>query len=312
MASALSMPDLLDFDALADCLAAIGLEDWTNTLRPVLQSRLSSEAHGDFERWRAIVSALPMDGSDRTRLRELLLGLSPWRKGPFDISGITIDAEWRSDLKWARLSGAIAPLENRKVLDVGCGNGYYALQMRNAGASAVIGIDPTLLYVMQFLAINAFECDPCTFVLPLRLEETPPARKAFDTAFSMGVLYHQRSPIDHLRQLNTTLRCGGQLVLETLYVPGDESYACTPQNRYARMRNVWLLPTIAELTTWLQRTGFRDIEVVNQSITTTDEQRSTEWMPFESLREALDPDDPSKTVEGWPAPHRVVITATIP
>jgi tRNA (mo5U34)-methyltransferase len=75
---------------------------------------------------------------------------------------------------------------------------------------------------------------------------------------------------------------------------------------------VWLLPTIAELTTWLTRSGFRDIQIVDQAITTTDEQRSTDWMTFESLAEALDPDDPSRTVEGWPAPRRVVVTALAP
>jgi tRNA (mo5U34)-methyltransferase len=75
------------------------------------------------------------------------------------------------------------------------------------------------------------------------------------------------------------------------------------------MRNVWFLPTIAGLTTWLRRSGFGDIEVVDQSVTTTDEQRATEWMTFESLREALDPDDPGRTVEGWPAPRRVVVIA---
>lgn len=306
------MTDMLDDDALTDCLASIGLPDWPEVLQRLLKTRLSGETHGDFERWREIVTALPRVGSDQQRLRELLLGLSPWRKGPFSLGGIEIDAEWRSDRKWARLADVIQPLGDRKVLDVGCGNGYYALQMRKCGARVVIGIDPTVLYVMQFLAVNAFERDPCTFVLPVRLEEIPPARNTFDTTFSMGVLYHQRSPIDHLRQISTTLRPGGQLVLETLYVPGDESYACTPADRYARMRNVWLLPTIAELTTWLRRSGFRDIELIDQSTTTTDEQRSTEWMPFESLREALDPDDPSKTVEGWPAPHRVVVTAINP
>jgi tRNA (mo5U34)-methyltransferase len=128
----------------------------------------------------------------------------------------------------------------------------------------------------------------------------------------MGVLYHQRSPIDHLRQLRRTLRPGGQLVLETLFVPGEESYACTPEDRYARMRNVWLLPTVAELSTWLDRSGYRRIEIVDKSLTSTDEQRSTEWMTFESLSDALDPDDPERTVEGWPAPRRVVVTATAP
>ena len=128
----------------------------------------------------------------------------------------------------------------------------------------------------------------------------------------MGVLYHQRSPVDHLRQLRDTLRPGGQLVLETIFVPGDEGYSCTPVDRYARMKNVWMLPTITELETWLLRSGFRDIELIDTAVTTTDEQRSTEWMTFESLAEALDPVDPTKTVEGWPAPRRVVVTATSP
>ncbi len=242
----------------------------------------------------------------------MLLELSPWRKGPFEISGTHIDAEWRSDLKWARLQGSMAPLDGRNVLDVGCGNGYYALQMRKSGARAVIGVDPTLLYVMQFLAVNAFAKDSGVFVLPARLHELPlPARK-FDTTFSMGVLYHQRAPIDHLRQLRQTLRPGGQLVLETIYLPGEDGYAATPADRYARMRNIWLLPTITELTTWMARSGYKDIEVVDKLMTTVNEQRSTEWMTFESLREALNPNDPTRTVEDWPAPHRVIMTATSP
>ncbi len=304
--------DLLDLDALGDRLASIGLGDWPATLEPLLRARMSAQSHGDFARWQDVVTRLPEVVSDDARLRERLLELSPWRKGPFRVGNVDIDAEWRSDLKWARLKGALRPLDGNTVLDVGCGNGYYAFCMRQAGAGTVIGVDPTLLYVLQFLAVNTLEKDPNTFVLPLRLDELPDARHAFDTTFSMGVLYHQRSPIEHLRQLRATLRPGGQLLLETIYVPGEASYACTPVGRYARMKNVWLLPTIAELTTWLHRTGYREIEIIDQSVTTTDEQRTTAWMPFESLAEALDPDDPSKTVEGWPAPHRVVVSAINP
>ncbi|MBT8067354.1 MAG: tRNA 5-methoxyuridine(34)/uridine 5-oxyacetic acid(34) synthase CmoB [Gammaproteobacteria bacterium] len=306
------MQDLIDSRTLSNLLNALGLSHWPEVLLPLMQERMSGKTHGDFERWHETVSSLAGAASDPAELKQRLLSLAPWRKGPFRIGAVEIDAEWRSDLKWHRLADKILPLTGRKVLDVGCGNGYYALQMRKAGADIVLGVDPTLLYVMQFLAVNAFTQDPATLVLPLRIEELPDARSAFDTTFSMGVLYHQRSPIDHLRKLRTTLRPGGQLVLETIYVPGEESYACTPKDRYARMRNVWLLPTIAELTTWLTRCGFRDIEILDRSVTSIDEQRTTEWMPFESLAEALDPDDPTRTVEGWPAPHRVVVAAVSP
>jgi tRNA (mo5U34)-methyltransferase len=323
---------MIDKAVIDQCFRMLGLESWGAALESVLSDRLSENAHGDIDRWQAMLKSLPpveksrgqfaidavtvgsgsLSEDELATTRESLLGLSPWRKGPFDVCTIAIDAEWRSNLKWNRLQDSIANLDGRNVLDVGCGNGYYALRMRGAGARCILGIDPTLLHIMQFLAVRHFMLDEPVCLLPLRLHELPDNSRAFDTTFSMGVLYHQRSPIDHLRQLKGTLRQGGQLVLETLYLPGDEPYACTPADRYARMRNVWHLPTIAELSTWLKRSGYDDVVVVDEAVTMLEEQRSTEWMTFESLREALDPQDPTRTVEGLPAPQRVVVTATAP
>lgn len=300
---------MIDTRALSQMLRSMGLCNWTDFCTDITKQRLSPEGHGDFAKWQDILMTLAGESADT---QTLLRALSPWRKGPLDLGDVHIDSEWRSDLKWDRVRNAIAPLAERNVLDVGCGNGYYALKMADAGARNVIGIDPTVLFVMQFLAINLYAKRDNVVVLPARLEEVPLPARQFDTSFSMGVLYHRRSPIDHLRQLQQTLRSGGQLVLETLFLPGDDAYARTPPDRYARMRNVWHLPTRAELTVWLQRTGYKDINIIDQSITTVEEQRSTDWMPFESLREALDPADPGLTVEGWPAPHRVVVTATAP
>ena len=291
--------------------SAVGLDEWSDRLLPLVEERMSDSYHGDFARWRAALDKLRAANNVAER-RDSLLQLAPWRKGPFDVGGVRIDAEWRSDIKWSRLQDVVAPLTGRSVLDVGCGNGYYALRMHEAGAGTILGIDPTLLYVMQFLAVTYDRESLPIKVLPLRMHELPDSSCVFDTTFSMGVLYHQRSPIDHLRQLRGTLRPGGQLVLETLFIPGDEPRAVTPTGRYARMKNVWLLPTVAELTTWLRRTGYTDIEVVDESVTTPAEQRATEWMSFESLAEALDPADSSRTVEGWPAPRRVVMTAAAP
>ena len=302
---------VFDTEATGALFESIGAKDWPESLLPLSTSRLSPNAHGDAPKWLAALERLRDAAASPAERKAALLELSPWRKGPFHVGGVDIDAEWRSDMKWSRVQTAIEPLAGRNVLDVGCGNGYYALQMRKAGARHVVGIDPTILYVMQFLAVNAFERDDKVCVLPLRLHEVP-AAPVFDSVFSMGVLYHQRSPIDHLRDLRAMLKPGGQLVLETLFVPGDESFACTPPGRYARMKNVWLLPTIAELTTWLERSRFRDVNVVDTALTTVDEQRSTEWMTFESLADALSPEDPTRTVEGWPAPRRVVVTATSP
>lgn len=322
---------MFDYDSLFSELTACGIGDWRTQLEPVLRQRLSSEAHGDFQKWQQALVQLPeivnheydftaatvragrvlQDPEMREQLKSTLMQLSPWRKGPFCVQGIDIDTEWRSDLKWSRLESAIDSLDQRTVLDVGCGSGYHAWRMRGAGARFVLGVDPTLLYVMQYLALRHYVGDQPVFVLPLRFEELPPVYGGFDSVFSMGVLYHQRSPFDHLRQLQSVTRPGGQLILETLVLPGDEASCRVPEGRYARMRNVWFLPTVSELQNWLERTGLVDIQCIDVARTTVDEQRSTEWMTFESLREALDPQNPDLTVEGWPAPLRAIFVARV-
>ena len=295
-------------------LAGIGLAHWQQAIAPLVDERLSGSGHGRYDEWRAIVDGLPTHGEDASRdtVRRLLLGLSPWRKGPFELHGVRVNAEWRSDLKWARLAGQVTPLANRNVLDVGCGNGYYALRMLEAGARLVVGIDPTILFVLQFAAVKKLSGIRDAHVLPLRLEDLPGDSAVFDTTFSMGVLYHRRDPVRHLEELRETLRPGGELVLETLVLPGEGDLVLTPEDRYARMRNVWHLPSIPALCGWLVKAGFPDARVVDVTTTSTKEQRATAWMTFESLADALDPDDPARTVEGLPAPTRAVLIARRP
>jgi len=306
---------MLDVDGLFEELDRIGLESWREPLATLIHQRLADGAHGHLTQWREVVASLSasiLTEQDRTEARALLKQLAPWRKGPFRIQGIDIDSEWRSDMKWDRLRNDITSLADRNILDVGCGNGYYALRMLDAGARCVVGIDPTVLFVCQFEAIRKMTGHRPAYVLPLRLEELPRESRKFDTTFSMGVLYHRRNPLQHLRELLETLRPGGELVLETLVLPGDGPNVLEPENRYARMRNVWHLPTVDLLRGWITDAGFDDVRVVDVTATTTAEQRTTEWMPFESLTESLDPNNPKLTVEGLPAPTRAIFVATSP
>lgn len=321
---------MLDYEALEGDLVAAGLGSWRE-VEGLVRAKTADSAHGKWPEWRSILQGLPggertaarlegpavaagaeLAGEDKERARQLLLRLAPWRKGPFRVGGIAIDSEWRSDFKWNRLIDVISPLHDRTVLDVGCGNGYYALRMRLAGARLVVGVDPTLLHCVQFCAVSHWLRPEPVHLLPLRLEELPPQRRGFDTVFSMGVLYHQRSPEAHLRRLREALRPGGELVLEALVLPGDEPAALALDGRYARMRNVWLLPTLPMLERWVRDAGFTRVRTADVSTTTTAEQRRTPWMPFESLAEALLPTDPARTIEGWPAPRRALLIGVGP
>jgi len=288
--------------------------------------------HGDFPRWRKLLSELPQiqpssvdfgskirignpsdsDPETLAQLREQLLEFIPWRKGPFEVFGIDIDTEWQSNLKWDRLKKEILPLESRHVLDVGSGNGYYGFRMLEEGAELVLGIDPHIAYLAQFWLLKHFAAEPPIFVLPLTLEQLPPSLHYFDTVFSMGVIYHRRSPIDHILELKSCLRPGGELVIESICVDGEAGYSLTPEKKYARMGNVWFVPSILTLIQWLTRCGMKQISVIDESTTNSDEQRQTEWMPFDSLEDALDVRNPQLTIEGLPAPKRVVIKAIRP
>lgn len=307
------------------------LTDWEAPLSPLIAARLAPDSHGDLPHWydtlRQLTDITPSavdlnaDGlcvgtaDDLTtmtpaQLTQLLMDFHPWRKGPFHLFGIHIDTEWRSDWKWNRLRGAIAPLAGRRVLDIGCGNGYYGWRMIGAGAALVLGVDPTLRYVMQYAALRRYLGDVPNYVLPLKLEELPAGTGDFDTVFSMGVIYHRRDPLEHLQRLYLQLRPGGELVLEGLVIEGDAGTVLHPAGRYAKMKNVHAIPSVATLTHWLSQAGFTDIKVVDVTPTTLAEQRRTAWMQFESLEDFLDPADPARTVEGHPAPLRAICTAT--
>lgn len=320
-----------DYDDFYAALAMTPLAPWSEELRHRIERELDPASHGDLPRWLETLKNLPriaatdillnsdsitVNPPSAPALREILEDelreFHPWRKGPFTIHGVHIDTEWRSDLKWDRLKEQIQPLMGRLVLDVGCGNGYHCWRMAGAGAKLVVGIDPTLLYVMQFLTVKHFLGKWPVHLLPLSLEEMPQNTHAFDTVFSMGVFYHRRSPFDHLTELRGALRSGGELVLETLVIEGGEHAVLVPEGRYAKMKNVWFLPSPPTLVSWLRRAGFRNVRVIDVTPTTSEEQRTTDWMRFESLADYLAPHDPSKTIEGYPAPQRAIVLADAP
>jgi tRNA (mo5U34)-methyltransferase len=326
---------LFDFSPLFDRLSGEQWKGWQDALVVEIADALEVSRNGHLPLWTQVYDALPVVAADQVMLdqsvikvrsnqaiddglaqsiEKLLLQLVPWRKGPFRIHQTTIEAEWQSNQKWDRIKDAISPLSGRTILDVGCGNGYYALRMVGEGAKSVIGVDPYLRYIVQFRLLCHFlgaSTEPAQLA-PVGFERIPRDLQCFDTVFSMGVIYHQRSPFEHLERLFETLRSGGELVLESIVVEGNEQTVLVPERRYCKMRNVWCLPSPLALERWLKRCGFVDVRLANLSTTTMVEQRATRWMPFESLADFLDPNDRTRSIEGYPAPKRAVLIARKP
>jgi tRNA (mo5U34)-methyltransferase len=333
---------LVDLAALRAELAHDPLLRWLDWLPAALDVALDAERNGNLPRFQQALDALPMlqaqhvdlqrgalligqadeiDPATREQMEHALRGLMPWRKGPFEIFGIHIDTEWRSDWKWTRVLPHLAPLAGRRVLDVGCGSGYHLMRMRGEGAALAIGIDPSVLFTAQFAALRQLGGVTHAHVLPFPLEGLPEPQQGgrlavFDTVFSMGVIYHRRDPQEHLAHLLECLRPGGQLVLEGLVIEGgvdDALYPAdtttNPSGRYAMMRNVWCVPSALMLKRWLQQAGLNNVRIVDETPTELAEQRQTDWMRYQSLAAFLDPHDVSRTIEGFPAPRRAILLA---
>ena len=304
------------------------LDPYLDTIQSNIDKFLDEKRHGRWKEWETeIENKVPhttkfqdlstmhlgrqqeLSEQQHILFHEVLECLIPWRKGPFCFFDIEIETEWRSDWKWDRIKDHI-DLKDKRILDVGCGSGYHCWKMWESGAKWVLGINPTQVYYFQYLLTKKLLGGlPPVYFLPIGIEYIPQNTQAFDVVFSMGILYHRKSPIEHLQTLRSQLQKGGTLVLETLVVEGPLHYVLVPKDRYAKMRNVWFLPSPPTLIHWLQRVGFIDVKLIDINQTSIEEQKMTRWMPYQSLSDFLNPTNPNLTIEGYPSPKRAFFTA---
>jgi tRNA (mo5U34)-methyltransferase len=257
------------------------------------------------DRVRVTIPELSRDHAEQIeRTARLML---PWRKGPFQINDLFIDSEWQSQIKYNLLAPHF-DLKEKIVGDIGCNNGYYLFRMLTHQPKKLVGFDPSAIYYSQFQFIDHFIRSGITYEL-LGVEHVEFYEHKFDVLFCLGVLYHRADPVGMLKSLFKGLNKGGELILDTFMIDGDDEICLTPRERYSKIPNIYFVPTVKALENWCLRAGFERVEVLEIKKTDLTEQRKTEWINTQSLEDFLDPNDPDKTVEGYPAPKRVYIKA---
>ncbi len=248
-----------------------------------------------------------LSAEDTQQIKETALLMKPWRKGPFQLNDLFIDSEWQSQIKYNLLEPHF-DLKDKIVGDIGCNNGYYLFRMLPQKPKKLIGFDPSAIYYSQFQFINHFIKSDIVYEL-LGVEHVEFYEHKFDTLFCLGVLYHRSDPVAMLKSLFKGLNKGGELILDTFMIDGEGEMCLTPRDRYSKIPNIYFVPTVSALKNWCYRAGFETVEVLETMKTESNEQRKTEWIDTQSLEDFLDPDDDTKTVEGYPAPKRVYIKA---
>ncbi|MCD8212735.1 MAG: tRNA 5-methoxyuridine(34)/uridine 5-oxyacetic acid(34) synthase CmoB [Campylobacter sp.] len=247
--------------------------------------------------------------SQTDKIYALAKSLKPWRKGPFKLGEIFIDTEWQSFIKFNLLAPHM-DLDGKLVADVGCNNGYYMFRMLNHHPKKIIGFDPSIHTALQFYFINRFARTNIVYEM-LGVEHLPLYEHKFDVIFCLGVIYHRSDPFKMLKELKSALNTGGEVFLDTIYIDMNGEFALSPKNTYSKIPNIYFIPTISALQNWCERAKFKDFEILATKPTDFEEQRKTEWIDGQSLENFLDPNDSSKTIEGYPAPKRVYIKIKI-
>lgn len=283
-------------------LSGLTLKQYT-----LLEDRLNAQAYRyETPAAQGYKTAFELIQSD-SDVESALRGLKPWRKGPFTIKGICIDAEWDCSKKWARLEPFLPNLTHKTVLDVGGGNGYFTFECAKRGAHWAVCLDPSALYTYQFRAAALENEELPVHFFPLGWQDCDVFENECDLVLCMGVLYHHTDPFEVLKSCRKALKKGGELLLETLVIPGDDDMVLSPKDRYAAMRNVYFLPTVSVLQEWCRKVKLEVLDVSDVVLTSSEEQRVTPWSSECSLRDFLDSEDVTRTREGYPAPRRVIL-----
>ena len=259
--------------------------------------------------WVKIGASKELTETEQKTVESHLRTFMPWRKGPFSVFGIDVDSEWQSQRKWQRLVDHLPDMRGKIVADIGCSNGYYMFRMAPHKPEIVIGFEPSVQHYYCFKALNSMAGLSNLHIDLLGVEHLSLFPECFDVLFLMGIIYHRSSPVECLRDIFASLRPGGTLILESQALPGESEIALFPEKTYAKVPGTYFVPTGNCLKNWLARAGFTEIDIFCQHPMSSREQRRTDWMTFESYSNFTDPNDSSKTVEGYPAPDRVFIRA---
>ena len=184
---------------------------WYQKLRPLKES--ISQIKTDFLENSSprvkIGRAGELDAPQAKLLQSLCEHLIPWRKGPYDVFGISIDAEWDSSIKWSRLKPHLN-VRGKKVCDIGSNNGYFMWKLLEESPDLVVGLEPVTKHWACFEIFKGFlNKSVPAFMEPMGVEYLSLYPKFFDTILCLGIYYHRRDPLVMLKEIFDALARGG-------------------------------------------------------------------------------------------------------
>ena len=240
----------------------------------------------------------------QAKINKIIEQLTPWRLGDYLIFNNLIKSEWNCDFRWKLIDKYIPFLNNKKVADIGANNGYFSFRLLEFNPSQLLCFEPNDLYNLQLYFIASLLKNNSIKIIKNGVENLINYDSSFDFILFMGVLYHRENPIETLKNIYFALKANGVAIVESICIEGDSDLVLFPYKSYAKMKNIWYIPSESVLKYWCEIAGFRYIQKIFNYYVTEDHQKKSEHSPNESLSDFLS-EDGLKTVEGYPPPYKV-------
>jgi 2-polyprenyl-3-methyl-5-hydroxy-6-metoxy-1,4-benzoquinol methylase len=156
-------------------------------------------------------------------------------------------------------------LKGKRVLDLGCNAGYWALHAAQSGCDFVLGVDGRSMHVDQanfVFEVNEIEKSRYQFIQKDIFDLDPATLGQFDIVFCLGIMYHISKPMSLMESMS---RMSNDILLidTTLSQATDSSFLVAHESldepRNAIDYELVLIPTKLAVVEMAQQFGYKTL-----------------------------------------------------
>jgi len=161
----------------------------------------------------------------REELRALFDSTKPWHH-LIDVNGVPTKVEpaWGEHLDhprglWEKVAPLLRAIDARRLLDVGCNDGFFLFESRRLGVKDVVGVEVHPHYYDHAVLVNRLLAPGGVDIRRMSAYDVDETLGTFDVTLALGLIYHLKNPflfLERVGPLTTTI------IVETAVRNSDE------------------------------------------------------------------------------------------